>query len=142
MKYLILILVGLVIIFLSGCGGPPAIYYSTIDCDCSGGYHCISGFNKSVDYCVRDYDGFLGTPSGDIDFENDMVKCTENITIIKNNTYDCWEMRQIIDLGLNIPQKEVRINNNCNYPQYSTENVNVVEWRQIYLEECFNDETN
>ena len=137
--YKLSIILLILIVFLSGCSGRGASYYTTVDCDCEGDYHCISGLGEVMDYCVRDYDGWDGSSSGDKDFKEDIVNCFEDITITKNYNYSCWDIRQIIELVLNIPQNEARVIKECNYPQYSSDNIIKVDWKKMYIKECIGD---
>ena len=143
MKILILILLaGLIVMFLAACSSEmDASYYQKDGCDCKGRYHCIKGYFEEADYCVRDYNSWDGAVSGDNDFQNNILKCNVTEVVIRNNTYDCWDIRDIILMGIDAPQKEIKIIKVCDYSQYTRNITNFVDWKQIYQEECIGDET-
>lgn len=130
----VLIILALIVIMVSGCSSKRAAYYPTNESDCDNNYHILLG-NRS-NYCIRLYDGWAGTLSGEMEFERDIVKCNSNETVVRNHNYTCWELREIINLQLPAEQKQIKTTKTCNYPQYNKVEYRLVDWKTIYLEEC------
>ena len=143
LKYFVLLL-----IVLSGCSNYEYIYITHNE-SCVDGFTLKDGNNGTDDICVDESlslwnQGLFGYRiKGKNVFEKDYVKC-DNITIYREHEFDCYEIRQIIDLDLEMYPKETIILSECNYPEYNTREVIgvTIDWRNIFIEECFIGEKN
>jgi len=132
MKTIIIILGITLMILLVGCSES---YYQSDVCDCEEGYFCVESINPDMNYCVRPTSTW--DESGEKDFKLDKLECN-NSQIITRHNYSCYQMRLIIDLGLDIYPTETIHITSCNYPRYSeNQTTGEGDFKLIYIEECF-----